>query len=82
VCTDWHSVKGSGGTMGLKQPAKNPKLRSIVPSAATELQMINDEGLECSLAQHPDLFTWFSDTNKQIRVLPCGRVSQIIILFF
>lgn len=74
-------MEGSGGTTGLKKLVKNPKLRSTVPYAAIELQMINDKVLECSLAQHTDLFTWFLDTNEQRRVLPCGRVSQIINLF-
>lgn len=80
MCTGWCSVE-EGGTIGRRQLVKNPKLGVIVPSAATELHTISNEVPECSLAQRTDLFTWLLDTNEQRRILPCGRVSQIINLF-
>lgn len=70
-----------GGTIGRRQLVKNPELRGIVPSAASELQMMSDEALECSLAQCTDLFTWVLDTNEQRRGLPHGRVLLIINMF-
>lgn len=81
MCTVWCSVEEGGGTVGRRQMVKNSELGRVVPSAATELQTISNEALECSLAQCIDLFTWLLDTNEQRRVLPCGRVSQIINLF-
>lgn len=74
-------MEESGGTTGSRQLVKNPELGIIVSSAATELQTISDEVLECFLAQCTDLFTLLLEINEQRRVLPFGRASQIINLF-